>query len=144
MALPGDRQAVEDIARKSFLYSRFHLDPAFSRAVADRIKAEWAGNFFHGQRGDHMVVAEVAGAVRGFLQLLQDEPERMTIDLIAVAEDVRGRGVASAMMGYAMRACRARTLRVGTQAANLASLRLYENLGFRVIATSYVLHRHGN
>jgi hypothetical protein len=31
---------------------------------------------------------------------------------------------------------------VGTQAANPDSLRLYENLGFRVSGASYVLHLH--
>ena len=35
-----------------------------------------------------------------------------------------------------------RTLRVGTQVANVPSLRLYENCGFRVAESAYVLHGH--
>jgi hypothetical protein len=31
---------------------------------------------------------------------------------------------------------------VGTQAANIPSLRLYESFGFRVCETAYVLHAH--
>jgi ribosomal protein S18 acetylase RimI-like enzyme len=32
---------------------------------------------------------------------------------------------------------------VGTQAANIPSVRLYESLGFRLRSSQYVLHHHG-
>lgn len=32
---------------------------------------------------------------------------------------------------------------VGTQAANVAAVRLYESLGFRLSQASFVLHHHG-
>ena len=35
-----------------------------------------------------------------------------------------------------------KTVRVGTQIANIPSLRLYESLGFRIADTHYVLHYH--
>lgn len=142
MAVPDDHESVEHIAGSSFAYSRFHLDPSFERSVADRIKADWAGNFFRGQRGDYMVVAETKHRVCAFLQLLRDGADLVTIDLIGVAADARRRGLASAMIRHAFQACDAKKMRVGTQIANVASLRLYERLGFRVIATSYVLHLH--
>jgi ribosomal protein S18 acetylase RimI-like enzyme len=142
MAVPDDQDSVEHVASTSFAYSRFHLDRSFERSVADRIKAEWAGNFFHGRRGDYMIVAETNQRVRGFLQLLRDGADAATIDLIGVATDARRRGLASAMIRHAFQACQVKTMRVGTQIANIGSLRLYEKLGFRVVATSYVLHLH--
>ena len=38
---------------------------------------------------------------------------------------------------------RPRGLRVGTQAANTPSVRLYESLGFRLSQAQFVLHHHG-
>jgi ribosomal protein S18 acetylase RimI-like enzyme len=144
LARGDDAPAVEAIARTAFRFSRFHLDPRIPKELADEIKAQWAGNFFRGERGEHMVVAEHGGEIAGFLQLLSGADGTRTIDLIAVAPDRRGQGLASAMIGFAARECGPLTrLRVGTQAANLESLRLYARLGFGVTDTQYVFHCHG-
>jgi ribosomal protein S18 acetylase RimI-like enzyme len=143
LARAGDAAAVAEIARTAFRYSRFHLDPRIPAALANEIKREWAANYFRGQRGDHMVVAERSGSVAGFLQLLAGKDGALTIDLIAVTEAQRGQGLALDMIRFAARECGAPArLRVGTQAANVASLRLYERLGFTVAGTSHVFHLH--
>jgi ribosomal protein S18 acetylase RimI-like enzyme len=140
-ATPMDCKAVQTIAARSFRYSRLHLDPDVSQDIADRSRAEWAGNFFAGQRGDHMVIAEVDGVSAGFLQLLGPKSGVLTIDLIGVDRDYRRRGLARAMIAFAMtRLTGFETVRVGTQIANVSSLRFYEALGFRVTDTNYVLH----
>jgi ribosomal protein S18 acetylase RimI-like enzyme len=143
-----DREAVEAIAGSAFRFSRFHLDPALPAALAHRVKARWAGNWFAGARGDGMVVAEDAGRVAGFLQLLWAKDGRLVIDLIAVDEASRGCGLATAMIGFAAThatgdARRPAGVVVGTQAANVASVRLYESLGFRLRDAQFVLHHHG-
>jgi ribosomal protein S18 acetylase RimI-like enzyme len=143
LARAGDETAVAEIARTAFRYSRFHLDPRIPAALANEIKREWAVNYFRGRRGDYMVVAERSSSVAGFLQLLAGKGGTLTIDLIAVAEAQRGQGLASDMIRFAARECGAPArLRVGTQAANVASLRLYERLGFTVAGTSHVFHLH--
>lgn len=146
-ATPQDRAAISDIAGRAFRYTRFHLDPALPDALAHRIKAAWADNYFSGQRGDGMVVAEQGGQVVGFLQLLW-AGDALVIDLIAVAPEAARQGLASAMIGFAAahgtgNARRPASFKVGTQAANTASCRLYENLGFRLCASAFVLHHHG-
>jgi ribosomal protein S18 acetylase RimI-like enzyme len=142
-AKPDDRAAVAALARYGFRFSRFHLDPHIPPAVAGRIKAAWAENFFAGRRGDAMIVATVDGAVAGFLLLLKAPNNRLIIDLIAVAAQCRGRGLARAMISRAARMMAAAELVVGTQAANTPSVRLYEGLGFRLIGAQLVLHHHG-
>jgi ribosomal protein S18 acetylase RimI-like enzyme len=141
-ARPEDRGAVMALAARSFCYSRLHLDPAIPRDIADRSRAEWAGNFFTGRRGDHMIVAEASGGLAGFAQLLGPRDHIVTIDLIGVAAPLRRRGIAAALIAAAGKIAGAQTLRVGTQIANTASLLLYETLGFRVVETYYVLHCH--
>jgi len=147
-AAPGDRGPVEAVAGSAFRYSRFHLDPRFPRELADRIKAQWAGNWFLGQRGDGMIVAEDGGRVAGFLQLLRGRDGPLVIDLIAVEERSRGRGLARAMIAHAAAhgtgdGRRTAGMIVGTQAANVPSVRLYESLGFRLRDAQFVLHHHG-
>lgn len=147
-AVRHDQHAdVLAIAGAAFRHSRFHLDPAIPRVDADRIKREWVGSYVRGERGEALLTAAVGPKTAGFLALLGSEfdgaPSR-TIDLIAVASDWRRRGVARSLVA----ACIARshgdagTLLVGTQAANLASVRLYESLGFRLAASRYVMHLH--
>jgi ribosomal protein S18 acetylase RimI-like enzyme len=130
------------LAANSFDHSRLHLDPAIPRAVADRSRAEWAGNFFAGRHGDHMIVGESDGALAGFAQLLGPSDGVLTIDLIGVAPPFRRRGIAHTLIAASANIAGTQTLRVGTQIANTPSLRLYETLGFRVVESHYVLHYH--
>ncbi|WHZ25201.1 MAG: hypothetical protein OJF47_004313 [Nitrospira sp.] len=142
-ATSEDQAAVLDIARCSFRYSRFHLDPCIPRTLADEIKAQWAGNYFSRQRGDHMAVAEQDGRVVGFLQLLVAADQVLIIDLIAVHPDHRGSGLAAEMIRFVFAACgRFRMIRAGTQSANLPSLALYHKLGFHVVESSHIFHYH--
>jgi ribosomal protein S18 acetylase RimI-like enzyme len=143
-----DRAAVAQLAGSAFVFSRFHLDPAIPTWLAHRVKAAWAENFFAGKRGDGMVVAEHAGVVTGFLQLLWSPGDVLVIDLIAVAPRSARSGLARAMIGFAAvngvgDQRRPHGFRVGTQAANTPSVRLYESLGFRFSQAQFVLHHHG-
>lgn len=143
-ARPADLDAVVQLAWTSFRYSRFHLDSLFSDSDANKVKAEWAGNFFRGARGDWMVVATGDdGNVQGFLQLMKANSNILVIDLITVGENFREHGVARAMICYALNACGSfETLRVGTQAANIPSVRFYEGLRLRLSNAQYVFHWH--
>jgi ribosomal protein S18 acetylase RimI-like enzyme len=142
-ARPSDQEAVKELASRSFRWSRLHLDPAVPKAIADRSRAEWVGNFFAGIRGNALVVAEQDQRLAAFLLLLGPANGLLTIDLIAVDPDRRRHGLGAACIGYAAdHSGRAETLHVATQAANVGSLRFYESLGFRTISTQYVLHLH--
>ena len=140
-ATPGDQEAVARVARHSFTYDRFHVDPAIPAPMADGVKEAWARGFFSGTRGHRMVVAEASARVAGFLLLLEDG-DRIVVDLVAVDAEARGRGRARAMMAHASAGAAARVMAVGTQVANRPSIRLYESMGFRLSAAQYVLHRH--
>jgi ribosomal protein S18 acetylase RimI-like enzyme len=145
-ARASDREAIMHIAGSTFQYSRFHLDPLIDKQTANDIKAQWAGNFFVGQRGDAMLVAEIDGKVAGFLQLLHQPHDVLLIDLIGVDAALQGRGLARRMIHFAARHVArqsdAARLRVGTQVANTRSVRLYESLGLRLTGSQYVLHFH--
>jgi ribosomal protein S18 acetylase RimI-like enzyme len=138
-----DEQLVRVIAANSFVHDRFHADPHIADETASNIKTNWAENFFTGKRGDWMVVAEIDGEIGGFLQLLASTDEKLVIDLIAVATSHQGKGLASDMIAFARENCLAgQDILVGTQLANVASLTLYQKLGFQIQSSSHMLHYH--
>ena len=142
LAQDKDRNFVEDIAKKNFSHDRFHQDTKIDNSLADKIKSQWAGNFFSGKRGDSMIVATVNNRPVAFLLLLL-EKQNTVIDLIAVSQEHRNKGFSKQMIGYALQnlSDRNRWL-VGTQSTNVPSVRLYESLGFQTMGSQYVLHRH--
>ena len=143
LVVPADRGPVAALAGRSFTYSRFHQDGSFPAGFAEKTRTEWVNGYFNGSRGDAMVVAVDGDEIIGFLLLIYGQDGRLIIDLIAVAESHRRRGVAGDMIRYAETECRGFTgIRVGTQLANLPSLRLYEGMGFKITAAQYTFHYH--
>lgn len=139
----NDEKVTVQLARHSFVYSRFHLDTRFPKEIADRVKAEWVRNYFKGSRGEWMVLAIKNATVVGFLQLLSNNKDTLIIDLIAVDQSYRRLGVAKDMIVFAERnLSQFKYVSVGTQIANVPSLKFYNRLGFFIIDSSYVFHYH--
>jgi len=139
-----EQSRIEEIARNSFNFTRFHLDPRIDRTTASHIKAQWSANFFRRRRGNFMIVAERNSIVCGFcLLLLEDSAKTLTIDLIAVDKSYRGAGAATDMIHFSPLSHSALRRRVSTQIANIPSLRLYEKAGYRIAKSTYILHAHG-
>ncbi len=137
-ATEDDREHIVTLAGSAFTASRFFTDPEIARETAIRTKSDWVDNFFSGGRGDGMVVARRDGKACGFLLLVN----KQVIDLIAVDEGCRGKGVARAMIAFANQD--RGLLQAGTQLVNKASIALYESCGFLLNNSQYVLHWHGD
>lgn len=141
----SDEQQISKIAGSSFIYDRFHADPSIPDESAEKIKSEWARNFFRGHRGEWMIVAENDGVITGFLQILKAvADDSITIDLIAVHGDQRQRGVAAKMIQFAIENCgmSGGSIKVGTQLSNTPSLSLYIKMGFQITSAQYIFHLH--
>ena len=140
----GDETDVRTLARSAFNYNRFNQDPNISNKIASKIKEEWVGNFFLGKRGKWMIIIEDNSKIAGFLQLISKNQNTIVIDLIAIDEKNRGKGLAKEMISYAYENCLKKngTIEVGTQISNAPSIKLYSNLGFNMNTASYVLHMH--
>jgi len=141
-----DSEAVLDVAENAFEVSRFHLDPRVSKELAGRIKRAWVASYLRKLRGDRLFVARREGRAVGFLAALWAEPAQETavIDLIGVAPDQHRRRIGEALVNAFVAHYRpaARALIVGTQVANIRSMRFYEKLGFSMSRSQYVLHGH--
>ncbi len=146
-ATPQDHEDVLNIAANCFVYSRFHLDPLLTQEMANMVKREWVRNYVKGKRGEALLVAKLDGKPVGFLAVLANKDSNgscRVIDLVGVAPAHQGRGVGRAIVDHFIASSDGLcdSLRVGTQAANIPSLRLYESCGFRVADTTFVLHAH--
>lgn len=143
-AKSSDELAVRALAKNAFKYNRFNKDSNISNEAASRIKEDWVGNFFLGKRGKWMVVIEKDSKIVGFLQIIDKDDHTIIIDLIAVDEKNRGQGLAKEMISYTYANCLKNNgiIEVGTQIANISSIKLYLKLGFHINSASYVLHMH--
>ena len=144
---PEEHEEVLYIAENSFRYSRFHLDPGVSLEIANRIKRDWIANYIRGHRGDHLFAASLDGRAVGFLAAIRSETEygrTATIDLVGVHPDFQKRGIGSALtaafIDYYRDSCD--WLQVGTQVANIPSMKLYQRMGFYISGAQYVMHMH--
>lgn len=142
----SDRNAIRQIAEIGFRYSRFHLDDRIPMVMANRVKREWMESYLQGTRGECVYVAELDGEPIAFLASLATEVRQQrcrVIDLIATHPNHRGKGAARSLVGrFIADSSNYDLLRVGTQVANVPSIRLYESCGFRLAASEYVLHAH--
>lgn len=148
MLEPRWHDDVLGIAERAFRYTRFHVDPEVGLPAANRIKRAWMQSYIDRRRGDTVFVAHDGAQAIGFNAMLtvdRSSHAAAVIDLIAVHPDHQQRGVGAAMIAAAARHYQSRypALEVSTQASNVPSVRLYERLGFRLIRSTFVLHRHG-
>jgi len=144
---PEHHQSMLDVASSCFQYSRFHLDPLVPRSLANRIKHDWVLSYIRKQRGDELFTAVLNGRPVGFLAALSMESQGKricVIDLIGVDTACQNQGVGLALTEFFIHRYHTQydRLQVGTQAANIPSMRLYESLGFSVMKTQYVMHMH--
>ena len=143
-ARPEHAADLLEIAGTAFRYSRFHLDPAIPRQAADTVKREWVRSYLEGRRGIELLAAvEEDGRAAGFLAVLESGDARV-IDLVGVAPGKHGRGIGGELVRVFVErhGASCSELRVGTQIANVSSLRLYQRQGFEPSSAVFVLHRH--
>jgi ribosomal protein S18 acetylase RimI-like enzyme len=144
---PRDLDDVLEVAGSAFVFSRFHLDPEFPVSLAHTVKREWVRSCCEGRRGDRVFVATVEDRAVGFLAALTVQGGgrgTAVIDLIGVDKRHRGARLGSALVEAFVQHYRPRcdSLLVGTQVANAPSVRLYERMGFSLLRSEYVLHKH--
>ena len=81
--------------------------------------------------GEELWLCEEDGALLGAVGLEHVSQDELLIARLFVAPSAFRRGVGTALVSHALAQARGRRVRVGTAAANLPALALYERLGFR-------------
>ena len=143
LATLKDKETLKLLAYNSFNFDRFHADFNISKCIASKIKSEWVGNFFNGERGDKCFVYKKNNKCLGFL-LTIEKRNTAVIDLIAVDHKSRNKGVAKNLINYMLHFYKKRInkVEVGTQINNKASLDLYKSFNFEINNYTLIWHWH--
>lgn len=138
----GNERIIQ-IARTSFIYSRFLNDPYLPPEKAKGIYADITNNAF-GKSGRFFVVFRTAEAIGGFLLFSMNRPaSSSTIELIAIDSSQKGRGIGRSLirsMEHHVKQAGVATIQVGTQLDNLSALKFYMSGGFRYFEQNSVYH----
>ena len=151
IAGPSDGEATARLARKAYVYDRFHSDPALPLERSDDLHAAWLRNSCAGLAADVVVLAEDKDGLLGFVtgKLQRDTKAHLgkliaTIVLVATDQRARGRGVARKTTAAAVdwfRQQGADIVEVGTQLRNISASRLYQRCGFDLVGSSVSLRK---
>lgn len=137
-----DLPALRAIARGSHRDSRFYFDANFPRDRCDALYETWIEKSCAGGAGA-VLVARRAATVAGYVTCELGRDESGAIGLFAVAPEHRGSGIGrrllqGALAWFVARGCR--TVRVVSQGRNVASSRIYEEMGFRTFSVEHFYH----
>jgi dTDP-4-amino-4,6-dideoxy-D-galactose acyltransferase len=147
LAEARDVEALERIAAIAHHDSRFYFDPRFSRDRVDELYRAWIAKSVRGAIADGAVTFDCEGEAAGYVTF--SGPERVGIEglgeigLVAVGENARGRGAATALIAAALTELARRgasSVRVVTQGRNAAAQRLYQRAGFTTSEVGFWFH----
>lgn len=129
-ATPKDAPDLEELLLNEAVRSYWNIvsdSPALQRDLADHF-ATRAKALAKQLRGDGLCwVVRQDGQVVGMCGF---NPERRLIHSVYVAESMRGKGVGTALMRYALGECGPGRVTLLVAAENSGALRFYERLGF--------------
>ena len=133
---------AEEVLVMSGENSRFNIDPDMPRSFMPMMYKEWGWGVLQDPDGEVIAALEPEGGINGICCIKHSKFES-NIELIAVRESSRGRGlgqllISSAIQGAARK--RSRRITVTTQRTNSAALALYKMSGFDVIDERYIYH----
>lgn len=138
--LEEDIEPLSEISGTAFSKSRFASDPLLDKEKVSELYSLWVENaFLNGEKT--LLTTDLR---EGFV-ICDLSEEICHIDLLAVSESARGKGIGQKLLCEVQRLAFEKgctEMLVGTQAANVSALRLYEKCGFRVAFTSQTYHLH--
>ena len=140
-ARPEDARTLAAIARVSHTDSRFYWDGGFPRELCDRLYETWIEKSLAGD-ARRVLVAEHDGEAAGYITC-DWSGDTGRIGLIAVAKQVRGTGMGSALVQAALAVFHeagVRRVTVVTQGRNVPAQRLYQRCGFVTSAVEIWYH----
>ena len=132
-ATEADLPALRHLASSAFTESRFYRDKRFPPGKAKQLFALWIERGIR-ERESFVVVRRHEGLPTGFLSGRAAADGKGCIELVAVSDEFRGRGVGTQLLAASFAEFQRRKcieLSVATQGSNAAAQRLYQAHGFR-------------
>lgn len=134
---------LESLAWQSGEYSRFRLDPRFAPHVFKDLYSQWLHNSLIGEIARKVLVFRNEFGIEQGVLTLGEKNNRADIGLLAVDEDLRGKGVAQDLVAAAIEQAYQwgyRDLQVVTQGNNELACRFYRKCGFHLAQEQHIYH----
>lgn len=138
-ATAEDAALMSELVDATLHHSRFHGDPLVGFQRAREIYREWGANSVRGLN-ELTLIAELEGQAAGFISVKDNKAARSElgwgygrVELVAVLERHRYRGLGPALFGALYERCPARgwdRLGIGSQIGNMAAVHAFMNAGF--------------
>ena len=145
LAASDEGEHIEEIAAHAFRHGRYHADPRFPPALADRRYRHWIRNALGSKDPlDRVYVLGRPGTIKGFFQLRLNDG-RAEVGIIAVAKALQGSPAGPELVVGTQLALKAEGVRWITSkvsAANLGLLNLVTHLGYRLRRPEAAFHWH--
>lgn len=137
----GLPELLYELAYQAGHKSRFKIDDRIPDNEYKRLYRLWIDNSVNRSFADYVKVYWEDAKPVGFITAKKDI-NKISIGLIAVDNDNRGKGIGKKLMASIMAIGAKENLpvEVSTQAANIGACRFYESLGFIVKEKSYIYH----
>ena len=132
-------EEILDIAKKSFIYSRFINDKNLKNG--DKVYYEWTKNSF-GRKDKYFCVHQTNEKNDGYL-LFSIENNEIVIELIAVNKQVKGIGIGRKLIKEIENFAKEKDIKcikVGTQLNNIYAQNFYVKCGFEHITNHSIYH----
>ncbi len=134
-------EQIINIARKSFIYSRFFNDPKLPEEKAKNIYLHWTECAFD-QKDKYFVICEKEGNVVGYI-LFSFKEDSSVIELIAVDEKYQGQKVGKSLintMESFVIDLGIKKIKVGTQVNNKFAVQFYTAMEFKYVSCDSMYH----
>lgn len=137
----GDGSELYDLGIQAGVFSRYNFDPRIPDDDFRRLYRLWIDNSVNEALADYVLVCRIDGKPEG-LVTARLEDKAVSLPLLAVNRDMRGRGVGKTLVNEILRlgSDRGLPVEVVTQARNKPACALYESLGFEILDESLVYH----
>lgn len=140
-----DEEALVEISRKIFEINHFYADPYLPKNRCADLYSKWISNSLN-ETGCNVLVAKNGEEVTGFITFKIENVAKGysygVIDLVGVKNEHTRKGVGRLLVTKALEwfSNYTNSVYVGTSAANISAIRLYESVGFKQVFPQVTLH----
>lgn len=132
-----------ELALESGVFSRFYVDRNFINDEYTKLYTKWITNSVDKISALEVFVAVENSKILGMVTLTKKTDDLADIGLLAVAEQARGKKVASSLIEYVKKYALKHgftSMQVVTQSENKPAVKLYESTGFELKELTYIYH----
>lgn len=138
-----DKVSLIRLGLQSGKYSRFKVDPNFTKDEYARLYSFWIEKLLQEPTAEIWVMVSSDKELIGFIALDHIDSDYIDIVLVGVDEKFRGQGLGKILMKKVLEEISNRpfqSVKVTTQLNNIPAMNLYKAFGFKIVEQSTIYH----